>query len=61
MSSLILDQAPIWQFIFPLLIQVMQSYGMDLSAGGHLTHGAKVSFSGKLFDSMSYAWIKIQN
>ncbi|WP_439424915.1 serine hydroxymethyltransferase [Oenococcus alcoholitolerans] len=28
--------------------------GMDLDAGGHLTHGAKVSFSGKLFNSASY-------
>lgn len=28
--------------------------GQDLSAGGHLTHGAKVSFSGQLFDSYSY-------
>ncbi len=28
--------------------------GMDLSAGGHLTHGAKVSFSGKIYNSVSY-------
>ena len=28
--------------------------GMDLAAGGHLTHGAKVSFSGKLYDFHSY-------
>lgn len=28
--------------------------GMDLAAGGHLTHGAKVSFSGKLYRSVSY-------
>ncbi len=28
--------------------------GMDLAHGGHLTHGAKVSFSGKLFDFNSY-------
>ena len=28
--------------------------GMDLSCGGHLTHGAKVSFSGKLYNSYSY-------
>lgn len=28
--------------------------GMDLSAGGHLTHGAKVNFSGKLFNAISY-------
>lgn len=29
-------------------------FGMDLAAGGHLTHGAKVSFSGKLLDFYSY-------
>lgn len=28
--------------------------GMSLDAGGHLTHGAKVSFSGKWFNSIQY-------
>jgi glycine hydroxymethyltransferase len=28
--------------------------GMDLSNGGHLTHGAKVSFSGRNYHSFSY-------
>lgn len=28
--------------------------GMDLSAGGHLTHGSKVSFSGKIYHAVSY-------
>lgn len=28
--------------------------GMDLSAGGHLTHGHKLNFSGKLFNFISY-------
>ncbi len=28
--------------------------GMDLSQGGHLTHGSPVSFSGKLFNVVSY-------
>lgn len=28
--------------------------GMDLNAGGHLTHGSKVSSSGKLYNSISY-------
>ncbi|GAA6112384.1 serine hydroxymethyltransferase [Apilactobacillus apinorum] len=28
--------------------------GMDLNAGGHLTHGAKVNFSGKIYQSFSY-------
>lgn len=28
--------------------------GMDLSAGGHLTHGSKVNFSGTLYNSVFY-------
>lgn len=28
--------------------------GMSLSDGGHLTHGSKVNFSGKLFNAMQY-------
>lgn len=28
--------------------------GMDLSTGGHLTHGSKASFSGKLFNTVFY-------
>lgn len=28
--------------------------GMDLSEGGHLTHGSPVNFSGKLFEVVSY-------
>ncbi len=28
--------------------------GMDLSQGGHLTHGSKVNFSGKLYNFESY-------
>jgi len=28
--------------------------GMDLSAGGHLTHGSPVNFSGRLFDVAAY-------
>ncbi|MBS3744954.1 MAG: serine hydroxymethyltransferase [Wenzhouxiangellaceae bacterium] len=28
--------------------------GMDLSEGGHLTHGAKVNFSGKIFNAVQY-------
>jgi len=31
-----------------------KTMGMSLDAGGHLTHGFKVSISGKYFDSMSY-------
>ena len=29
--------------------------GMDLASGGHLTHGAKVSFSGKTYNFHSYS------
>jgi glycine hydroxymethyltransferase len=28
--------------------------GMDLSEGGHLTHGARVNFSGKVFNAVHY-------
>lgn len=31
-----------------------KTMGMSLDAGGHLTHGFKVSISGKYFDSVSY-------
>jgi glycine hydroxymethyltransferase len=31
-----------------------KTMGMSLDAGGHLTHGFKVSVSGKYFDSISY-------
>ena len=32
--------------------------GMDISSGGHLTHGASVSFSGKCFNAVSYHTIE---
>jgi len=32
--------------------------GMDLAHGGHLTHGATVSFSGKLFNFVSYGVLR---
>ncbi|MDE4996994.1 serine hydroxymethyltransferase, partial [Francisella tularensis subsp. holarctica] len=28
--------------------------GMDLGAGGHLTHGSKVNFSVKIYNSIQY-------
>lgn len=39
---------------FALLEPGDKILGQALDAGGHLTHGAKVSFSGKIFDSYSY-------
>jgi glycine hydroxymethyltransferase len=33
--------------------------GMDLSHGGHLTHGSRVSFSGQLFNFISYGVDKV--
>ena len=33
--------------------------GMDLSHGGHLTHGSPVNFSGRLFNFVSYGVDKI--
>lgn len=35
--------------------------GMDLAAGGHLTHGHPLSFSGKLYDFKSYGVDKVTN
>ena len=32
--------------------------GMSMDAGGHLTHGSKVNFSGKLFNTVSYGVTK---
>jgi glycine hydroxymethyltransferase len=32
--------------------------GLDLSMGGHLTHGSPVNFSGKLYKALSYGVIK---
>jgi len=41
-----------------ILIELLQPgdvlTGLELSAGGHLTHGASPSFSGRLFDSKPY-------
>lgn len=39
---------------FALLEPGDKVMGMDLSQGGHLTHGSPVNFSGKLYDICSY-------
>jgi glycine hydroxymethyltransferase len=39
---------------FALLNQGDTTMGMSLDSGGHLTHGFKVSFSGKLYNSIQY-------
>ena len=39
---------------FALLVPGDTILGMDLSHGGHLTHGSSVNFSGQLYDVVSY-------
>ncbi len=45
-----------------LMLAVLQPgdviLGLDLSMGGHLTHGSPVNFSGKLYHAVSYGVIK---
>ncbi|MCB2113223.1 MAG: serine hydroxymethyltransferase, partial [Parvularculaceae bacterium] len=44
------------QCVFMALMQPGDCFlGMDLSAGGHLTHGAKVNQSGKWFNAVHYS------
>jgi len=44
------------QAVFMALLQPGDTFmGMDLSAGGHLTHGAAANFSGKWFKPVAYS------
>ena len=54
MYRLIQDHRLIWQLIWRLLSRVDTVMGMDLSHGGHLTHGHPLSFSGSLYNIVSY-------
>ena len=41
--------------VFQALLNPGETFlGMDLSAGGHLTHGCKVNFSGKIYHAVTY-------
>jgi len=41
--------------VFLALLNVNDKFmGMDLTAGGHLTHGSSVNFSGRLFNAVPY-------
>src|ERR1700722_10474091 len=43
------------QAVFLALLQPGDTFmGLDLAAGGHLTHGSPVSFSGKLYNAVAY-------
>lgn len=43
------------QAVFLALLKARDTIlGMDLSAGGHLTHGASVNISGKLYNAVTY-------
>src|SRR5437879_8567900 len=43
------------QAVFQVLLQPGDTFmGLDLAAGGHLTHGAPVNMSGKWFKPMHY-------
>ena len=47
--------SPANQAVFFALLNVSDTFmGLDLSAGGHLTHGSPVNFSGKLYKCFPY-------
>ena len=45
---------PIWRSIFAVLEPGDVVLGLDLAHGGHLTHGMRLNFSGKLYHFVSY-------
>ncbi len=50
-----LSGAPANQVIFSALLQPRDAFmGLRLDAGGHLTHGSPVNFSGKLYRAVTY-------
>jgi glycine hydroxymethyltransferase len=47
--------SPANQAVFFALLKLGDTFmGLDLSAGGHLTHGSKVNFSGKHYNCVAY-------
>ena len=54
MCSRIPGHRPTWPSTFSVLQPGDTILGMNLSQGGHLTHGSPASFSGKLYKVVSY-------